>query len=93
LLNSDFKIGRSLWDEERAIPLAINLNTATIPGLMTLPGVDLPLAQQVIAARVAKGYFKSMDDLGEVKGVTPPLLEKLKDMHKRMKGAGDFYRK
>ncbi|HST20399.1 MAG TPA: helix-hairpin-helix domain-containing protein [Blastocatellia bacterium] len=93
VLNSDFKIGQSLWDKERAIPLAINLNTATIPVLMTLPGVDLPLAQQIISARVRQGYFKSMDDLSGVKGIAVSLIETLKAMQKRMNEAVGFHRK
>src|SRR5262249_17833907 len=40
VLNSNLKIGRSVWEEERTIPLTLNLNTATIPELMTLPGVS-----------------------------------------------------
>jgi competence ComEA-like helix-hairpin-helix protein len=56
----------------------INLNTATQEELETLPGVGSKLAQNIIAARQKKP-FTSLQDLDQVSGVGPTLLEKISD--------------
>lgn len=56
----------------------INLNTATQEELETLPGVGAKLAQNIIAARQKKP-FTSLEDLDQVSGVGPKLLEKIRD--------------
>lgn len=63
-----------------ALPQArqrINLNTATVTELETLPGVGPRLAQRIIAARQQKP-FTSLQDLDRVPGVGPKLLQRLK---------------
>nr|WP_041780953.1 DUF655 domain-containing protein [Allocoleopsis franciscana] len=54
----------------------VNLNTATLEELVTLPGVGPKLAQQIIAARQQKP-FTSLEDFDRVSGVGPSLLQKL----------------
>lgn len=56
----------------------INLNTATQSQLESLPGVGPALAKRIIAARQQKP-FRSLEDLDQVSGVGPKLLDKLKD--------------
>lgn len=56
----------------------INLNTATLSELEALPGIGPGLAKRIIAAR-QKRPFHSLQDLDQVAGVGPKLLEKLKD--------------
>ncbi|HAN75079.1 MAG TPA: competence protein ComE [Planktothrix sp. UBA8402] len=56
----------------------INLNTATQQELETLPGVGAKLAQNIIAARQKKP-FTSLEDLDQVSGFGPKLLEKISD--------------
>lgn len=56
----------------------INLNTASQQELELLPGVGQKLAQAIIKARQQKP-FRSLEDLDNVPGVGPSLLEKLKD--------------
>ena len=70
LLNTGFKIGRAVWVEKRDVPLAINLNTAGVIELMTIPGIDLAVARKIEALRDEKGYFASLEDVKKVKGLT-----------------------
>lgn len=56
----------------------INLNTATIEELVTLPGVGPKLAKRIIEARQEKP-FTSLADLDNVSGIGPKMLEKLSD--------------
>ena len=54
----------------------VNLNTATLPELLRLPGVNRELALRIRAARP----YASVDDLRAVKGVTARLLRRLRPL-------------
>ncbi len=56
----------------------INLNTATLAELESLPGVGPGLAKRIVAARQQQ-QFQSLDDLDNVPGVGKKLLGKLAD--------------
>lgn len=56
----------------------INVNTADAAALMNLPGIGEKKAQAIIDYRSSKGAFRSLADLGGVKGIGPKMLEKLK---------------
>jgi competence protein ComEA len=58
----------------------INLNTATVQQLDTLPGVGPVRAAAIVAWRDANGKFTSVDQLGEVDGIGPGRLEKLRPL-------------
>jgi competence protein ComEA len=58
----------------------INLNTATLADLDTLPGVGPVLAQRIVDAREAQGGFKAVSDLREVEGIGTSRYEQLKDL-------------
>ena len=58
----------------------INLNTATVEQLDTLPGVGPMRAAAIVAWRNANGKFTSVDQLGEVDGIGPGRLEKLRPL-------------
>jgi competence protein ComEA len=58
----------------------INLNTATVQQLDTLPGVGPVRAAAIVAWREAHGKFSSIDQLGEVDGIGPARLEKLRPL-------------
>jgi competence protein ComEA len=56
----------------------VDLNTATVEQLDTLPGVGPVMAAAIIAWRDAHGKFGSVDQLGDVDGIGPARLEKLR---------------
>ena len=58
----------------------INLNTATLAELDTLPGVGPVLAQRILEAREAQGGFKAVSDLRNVDGIGTSRYEQLKDL-------------
>jgi competence protein ComEA len=58
----------------------INLNTATLAELDTLPGVGPVLAQRILDARTAQGGFHSVSDLRKVDGIGDARYEQLKDL-------------
>lgn len=53
----------------------MNLNTASLAELESLPGVGPTLARRIVAARP----LKSLEDLDQVKGIGPSQLAKLRD--------------
>lgn len=56
----------------------ISLNQANLEQLQTLNGVGQKKAQAIIEYRQKKGGFKTIDELMNVKGIGPKLLEKNK---------------
>ncbi|WP_410514392.1 ComEA family DNA-binding protein [Paenibacillus sp. BR2-3] len=56
----------------------VNVNTAAAAGLMDLPGIGAKKAQEIIDYRDSHGPFKNLFELGNVKGIGPKMLEKLK---------------
>lgn len=55
----------------------INLNTATVEQLDTLPGVGPVIAGRIIQWRTRHGRFTSVDELREVEGIGPVTWTKL----------------
>jgi len=55
----------------------ININTAGLDVLNTLPGVDRQLAQAIISYRQSSGYFPSTGDLLKVGGMTQTLFKQI----------------
>lgn len=58
----------------------IDLNSATAEQLDTLPGVGPVTAAAIVAWRDANGRFSSVDQLGDVDGIGPARLDKLRDL-------------
>jgi competence protein ComEA len=56
----------------------VNLNTATAEQLDALPGVGPVTAAAIVAWRDANGKFTSVDQLGDVDGIGPARLDKLR---------------
>ena len=58
---------------------AVNINTATVEELKTLPGIGSAKAQAIADYRKENGSFKSVEDLKKVKGIGEGIFGKLKD--------------
>ncbi|MGV9710387.1 helix-hairpin-helix domain-containing protein [Gordonia sp. NPDC003424] len=58
----------------------VDLNTATEAQLDALPGVGPVTAKAILAWRDRHGRFTSVDQLGEVDGIGPARLAKLRDL-------------
>jgi competence protein ComEA len=58
----------------------VNLNTATLADLDTLPGVGPVLAQRILDARTAQGGFQAVSDLRKVSGIGDARYDQLKDL-------------
>ncbi|WP_449289811.1 ComEA family DNA-binding protein [Nocardia jiangsuensis] len=58
----------------------VNLNTATEAELDALPGVGPVTARAIVAWRAGNGRFSDLEQLGDVEGIGPARLAKLRDL-------------
>lgn len=72
--------GRSADRRAAAKPSRLDLNHASAAELKELPGVGPVLAGRIVSYRNEHGPFKTVDELDQVKGVGPKLLEKLRPL-------------
>ncbi len=61
-------------------PTRLNLNTADSAALQTLPGIGPTLAGRIVAYRQEHGPFAALDDLLNVKGAGPALIERIRPL-------------
>lgn len=71
-------------EEEELLPAPevqgpVDVNTANLEELQTLPGVGPVLAERIIGYREANGPFRSLEDLLNVKGIGEATLAELRD--------------
>ncbi len=57
----------------------ININTATLEQLCSLPGIGEGKAQNIIAYREEKGSYASIEEIMNVDGIKEGLFEKIRD--------------
>ena len=57
----------------------VNINTATLEELMTLPGIGQTRAEAIVAYRDEQGGFQSIEDIMNVSGIKEGSFAKLKD--------------
>ena len=75
--------GHSRTPKRQAPPLdpagpPLDLNRATLPDLMRLPGVGPVLARRILETRETAGQFGAVDDLVTVRGLGSAKLERLR---------------
>ncbi len=59
-------------------PTLININTASVAELTSLPGIGETLATRIISYRQQHGDFQHPDELESVAGIGPNLLEQIR---------------
>ncbi|MEA2528922.1 MAG: competence protein ComEA, partial [Thermomicrobiales bacterium] len=58
----------------------ININTASVELLDTLPGIGPAIAARIVAYREANGPFRSVDELAEVEGISLAMVDELRSL-------------
>jgi competence protein ComEA len=64
--------------ETQQIDELINLNSATLEQLDSLPGIGPSKAKAIVDYRASYGNFRSLEQLMEVKGIGPKIFAKMK---------------
>ncbi|MCL2576628.1 MAG: helix-hairpin-helix domain-containing protein [Defluviitaleaceae bacterium] len=57
----------------------ININTATLTELQTLPGIGSVRAESIISFRETHGNFSNIEELINISGIGPSIMERLRD--------------
>ena len=70
----------SAQEQAAAQKSTINLNTATIDQLMTLPGIGRKTAERILEHRTKTGGFKKIEELMNVKGIGEKSFLKIKPL-------------
>ena len=61
-------------------PAKVNINSATMEELITLPGIGESTAKSIVDFRETNGGFSSAEDIMKVSGVGEKKYEKIKDL-------------
>lgn len=62
------------------VPSIVNINTASLAELDSLPGIGEVKAQAIMAYRQQNGFFTALEDLLKVDGINQSLYEKLEGL-------------
>lgn len=86
--DSMFERGARAWQKEvrarpesgasHTAPRIVNINEATMPDLIALPGIGPAMAGRILAYRKEHGRFTSVDELDRVRGIGPSTLRRVR---------------
>lgn len=72
-----------IWTEDNrehlSDPALVDLNTAGLEELQTLPGIGQSRARDIIEYREAHGSFQSVEEIMNISGIKTAVFEKIKD--------------
>jgi competence protein ComEA len=68
------------WDLLVSLLVVVNLNTATIQELQTLPGIGPSLARKIVMFRQKRGGFRKVEELLAVPGISEKRWRALKNL-------------
>lgn len=74
------RVGESTAGQAAAGDGRVNLNSATLEELDTLPRIGPAMAQRIVEWRTANGRFTSVEDLLAVPGIGDKMLETLREL-------------
>jgi len=57
----------------------VNINTAGVDELVTLPGIGKAYAERIVEYRQKNGLFKKVEDIVNVRGIGEKTFERIKD--------------
>lgn len=60
-------------------PSKVNLNTANVQQLMTIPGIGQAKANSIVKYRQERGSFSSVEEIMQIEGIKQGVFEKIKD--------------
>ncbi len=78
----DFSTNKLSKEKDKTVEKSnakVNLNTADLEILISLPGIGEKTAESIILLRKKKGKFSRVDELLEIKGIGQAKLAKLKE--------------
>lgn len=78
--------GKAAPPQSRQTRFPLDLNTARIEDIMTLPGIGEKLAQRIVEYRKSHGGFRSVEDLRGVRGIGKKRMERLRPLIKTAAG-------
>jgi len=76
--SSDEKLNATGPSIQKSIASKIDINNASVDALVELPGIGPRTAERIGEYRKVNGPFKTTEDLLNVKGIGPKVLQKLK---------------
>lgn len=78
--NEPFLPGATATEEPSENSDLININTASVEELDSLPGIGPTIAQRIVDYRDENGPFQSIEDILNVSGVGPSTYDQIKDL-------------
>jgi len=67
-------------NQPKAGATKININTATVTELQTLPRIGPKVAQRIVDYRTQNGPFKKVEDIMKVRGIGEKVFNQIKDL-------------